>query len=317
MALGSEAPQPRGMALRTRKLENVGVEVLDFDLTEPITDDLRTELGELWNEHAILLFRGQHIDARRQIEFSRIFGPLESHPLETTRSSEHPELFELVNGGPGDAFQTAFYHGREIVGRLDWHMDLHYTGRPNRGAVIRAVEIADADGETGFGDLAKAYAALPAALKQRIEGLEVVYRFTVQRRKMRFVDLEGYEPGPGSPTRPSDMGFPDFPDAAYPIVVTHPVTGVPVLEVVEQFLDRVVDPASAGMNDAEADALLHELVAHTRKPEFHYFHAWEPGDMVLWDNWRAMHCTRGTAPGVRRVINRTTIEGDATLGRAL
>jgi taurine dioxygenase len=39
--------------------------------------------------------------------------------------------------------------------------------------------------------------------------------------------------------------------------------------------------------------------------------------MVLWDNWRAMHCATGTPPGVARVIHRTTIMGDATLGRVL
>ena len=305
------------MSLRTRPLDNVGVEVLDLDASAPIDDSTKRELEALWNEHAILLFRGQDIDAGSQIEFSRIFGPLEKHPLEVTRSGEHPELFVLENGGAGDKFQTAFYDGEEIVGRLDWHMDLHYTARPNRGALIRAVVIAEEDGETGFGDLAKAYAALDDETKRRLEGLEVAYRFNMQRREMRFVDVAGYEPGPHSPKKPSDMGFPDFPDAVYPAVVTHPVTGVPVLEIVEQFLDRVIEPERAGMSDDEADALLRRLVAHTRKPEFHYFHAWRPGDMVLWDNWRAMHCTRGTKPGVKRLINRTTIEGDVTLGRQL
>lgn len=305
------------MTLRTRPLDNVGVEVFGFDIRDPITDAMKSELGSLWNEHAILLFRGQEIDAGRQIEFSRIFGPLEMHPLEVKRSGAHPELFELVNGGPGDKFQTAFYDGEEIVGRLDWHMDLHYTGRPNRGALLRAVHIADEDGETGFGDLAKAYDALDDDTKHRLENLEVAYRFTVQRRKMRFVDLSGYEPGPDSPKTPADIGFPEFDDAIYPAVVTHPVTGRKVLEIAEQFLDRVVDPERAGMSDDEADALLRQLVEHTRKPEFHYIHEWRPGDMVLWDNWRAMHCTRGTRPGAKRIINRTTIEGDVTLGRQL
>ncbi len=305
------------MSLRTRHLENVGVEVSGFDINRPITAGMKAELASLWNEHAILVFRGQDIDAAKQIEFSRIFGTLEKHPLETKRSSEYPELFVLENGGDGDRFQTAFYDGEEIVGRLDWHMDLHYTARPNRGALLRAVHIAEEDGETGFGDLAKAYDALDPETQRRLEGLEVAYRFTVQRREMRFVDLAGYEPGPHSPKKPADMGFPDFPDAIYPAVVTHPVSGRKVLEVVEQFLHRVVDPEKAGMSDDEADDLLRRLVAHTRKPDFHYFHDWRPGDMVLWDNWRAMHCTMGTRPGVRRLINRTTIEGDVTLGRQL
>ena len=107
------------------------------------------------------------------------------------------------------------------------------------------------------------------------------------------------------------------PDAAYPAVVEHPVTGRKVLEVVEQFLDRIVEPQKAGLTPDEADDLLRRLIAHTRRPEFHYFHKWEPGDMILWDNWRVMHCTTGTKPGVKRVINRTTIEGDAQLGRQL
>ena len=89
------------------------------------------------------------------------------------------------------------------------------------------------------------------------------------------------------------------------------------IEIVEQFLDRVIEPEKAGLSEEEADALLRRLVAHTRKPEFHYFHSWRAGDMVLWDNWRAMHCTKGTKPGVKRLINRTTIAGDVMLGRQL
>ena len=147
------------MSLTTRRLENVGVEVLDFDINEPLTDSIKADLNSLWNEHAILLFRGQDIDPHKQIEFSRTFGPLEKHPLAVNRSDEFPELFVLENGGPNDKFQTAFYDGNEMVGRLDWHMDLHYTGRPNRGALLRAVHVAEDDGETGFGDLAIAYDA--------------------------------------------------------------------------------------------------------------------------------------------------------------
>jgi taurine dioxygenase len=305
------------MSLEAKPLGNVGAEILGFDIAKPITEATKAELKSLWYEHAILLFRGQDIDPGKQIEFSRIFGPLEKHPLEVTRSDEYPELFVLENGGERDSFNTAYYEGEAIVGRLDWHMDLHYTSRPNHGALLRAVHIAGEGGLTGFGDLALAYDALDAATQEQIAKIEIAYRFNMQRREMRFVDVTGYEPGPHSPKKPADIGFPDFPDAIYPAVVEHPITGRKVLEVVEQFLDRVVEPEKAGLTPEEADALLHRLVAHTRRPEFHYFHEWAPGDMVLWDNWRAMHCTTGTKPGVKRVINRTTIEGDVQLGREL
>ena len=305
------------MSFDIKPLDNVGVEVIGFDINASITDAIKDELKSLWYEHAILVFRGQQISPQQQIAFSRIFGPLEMYPLKVKTSEQYPELFVLENGGDQDAYQTATYNGQVLVGKLDWHMDLHYTAKPNHGALLLAKVVAEEDGLTGFGDLAKAYDALDEHTKQQIAGIEVAYQFNMQRRDMRFVELEGYEPGPMLPKKPADVGFPDFPDAVYPAVVTHPVSGRKVLEIVEQFLDRVIDPQRVGMSDQQADQLLRKLVEHTRKPEFHYWHHWQPGDMVLWDNWRAMHCTSGTKPGIKRVINRTTIAGDVMLGRQL
>lgn len=305
------------MTLQIKPLANVGVEVAGFDIDRELDRATRDELTSLWNEHGILLFRGQDVTPEKQIAFSRHFGPLEMHPLKATTSAEHPELFTLETDAEKDEANLAYYDGQAIVGRLDWHIDLHYTGAPNRGALLRAVHCASDDGMTGFGDLALAYDALDAQTKAQLEGLEVTYAFSMQRRHMRFVRLEGYEPGPFSPTKPSDIRFPNFPEVAYPAVVRHPVTGRRVLGIVEQFLERIVAPHRAGLCNDEAVELLQRLVEHTRKPEFHYFHRWEPGDMILWDNWRAMHCATGTRPGVRRLIHRTTIMGDAKLGRVV
>ena len=305
------------MTLSVKPLQHIGVEVSGLDITQPWSDALESELRELWYEHGMLLFRDQEITPEHQIRFSRIFGPLALHPLKTKTSEQYPELFVLENGDEKDKSMAAYYHGEAIVGRLDWHIDLHYTGCPNHGAVLTAVEVAKEDGETGFGDLAKAYDALDEETQALLEKLEVAYTFSMQRKHMRYVNLEGYEPGPNSPKKPSDVNFPDFADAVYPAVVTHPVSGRKVLEIVEQFLDRVITPQQAGLSNDEAIELLERLVAHTKKPEFTYFHQWRRGDMVLWDNWRVMHCTTGTRPGVRRVVNRTTIEGKTQLGRTL
>jgi len=305
------------MTLIVKPLDNIGVEIQGFDITQPMDEALQQQLRDLWYEYGVLVFRNQVITPERQIEFSRIFGPLELHPLKATLSDDYPELFELESGGDKDKSMTASYKGETIVGRLDWHMDLHYTGKPNHGAVLTAVEVAGEGGLTGFGDLAKAYDALDADTKALLDKLEVAYAFSMQRRHMRYVDLDGYEPGPHSPKKPSDVNFPDFPESVYPAAMTHPITGIKVLGIVEQFLDRVVTPHNAGLSNDEAIELLERLVAHTRDPQFHYFHQWQPGDMVLWDNWRAMHCATGTPVGVRRRINRTTIQGDVQLGRVL
>ena len=303
------------MALEIVPLENVGVEVRGFDLSRPLDEDTRKALVSIWNEHGIVLFREQQLSPETQIEFSRIFGELELHPLAATTSREYPELFMLANEPEKEKYLTARYDGQELAGKLDWHMDLHYTGKPNRGALLRSVVCAGEGGLTGFGDLAKAWDALDTGTRDLLQRIEVTYAFSMQRRHMRFVGLDGYEPGPYSPGKPSDMGYPNFPEVAYPAVVTHPVTGRQVLEICEQFLERIVAPHRAGLSNDEAVDLLQRLVEHTRKSEFHYFHQWRPGDMVLWDNWRAMHCATGVRPGTQRVIHRTTIAGDVALGR--
>jgi taurine dioxygenase len=187
-----------------------------------------------------------------------------------------------------------------------------YTAKPNRGAVLRAIVLPSQGGHTGFADQQLAYDALSPSTKAQIDDLKVVYRFEVNLFNMPFLDTRGYDPGPNGPKSPADLGFPDFPDALYPLVLTHPVTGRRSLNVCPMFMERVYE-----YDREEGDALLRELVTHVTSPSFSYLHHWEEGDMVLWDNWRMMHCASGIHPGDQRVIYRTTIAGDSVLGTQL
>jgi taurine dioxygenase len=83
-----------------------------------------------------------------------------------------------------------------------------------------------------------------------------------------------------------------------------------VINVSPWFADGIL-----GMENEEGDALLREVISHLVKPERSYFHKWVPGEMVLWDNWRMLHCATGTPPGMKRHMRRTTIFGDYALGR--
>lgn len=300
------------MALEISPLcENFGVIVSGIDFNVPVTEADRKQLYELWLEHGILLIRGTNVSPEAQIAFSKLFGELEAHPLKAIRSEKYPELMEL-NSDDTRTNPVAHWDGEPVIGRLPWHKDLIYTTKPNRGAILRAVILPEHDGETGFGDQAKAYDALSNEMKARIDTLEVVYRFEVNFKAMPFLDSSGYQPGPGSPKKPSDVGFPDFPDSLYPLVFVHPETGRKSLNVCPMFMDHLHN-----VDKSEGDALLSELVAHVTKPEFTYLHSWREGDMMLWDNWRLMHSAPGIRPGEHRLIHRTTILGDKVLGKTL
>ena len=129
--------------------------------------------------------------------------------------------------------------GEPLVARFDWHVDLIYTGKPNHGAVLPAVRVPDNEGMTGFGDRALAYDRLDSKTQALLSDLEVAYHFVQNQGQMRFCDNVKFEPGPNLPKSVEEAGVPDFPDAAYPAVGTHPVSGRKVLQIVPFFLNRV------------------------------------------------------------------------------
>ena len=66
------------------------------------------------------------------------------------------------------------------------------------------------------------------------------------------------------------------------------------------------DYAFYGGHDSSIDEILAKV-----QP---YFHAWKPTDMLIWDNWRMLHCVSGHDPQQPRRMQRTTIKGDYGLG---
>jgi taurine dioxygenase len=295
------------MNFETKRLDGgVGVEVVGLDLSRPIDESTRRELGDLWLDAGILLFRGIGTSTERQLALSRCFGELEVHPVESIRLPGNDEVITLSNKGDS---RQALYHfdGEAIVGRILWHTDLIYTTTPNRGALLRMVEKPELGGETGWIDTAAAYDALPQATKERIDGLEARFDFVADQSQMRF--------GKPSSVEVVDLGtleFPEFPDVAHPLVWVHPESGRKSLSLSPvQLIDMV------GMDRAQGDPILEELIDHTTDGRFSYIHDWEVDDMVLWDNWRTMHYAFGTPPGQVRVVHRTTIKGERQTGRLL
>ena len=138
-----------------------------------------------------------------------------------------------------------------------------------------------------------AYDALSDAMKQRIDGLRAIHAYDTQRARNR-------------PSARTPQEIAETPDVEHPLVRTHPDNGRKALYLNFNRLDRIV-----GMDRAGSDALLDELAAHTRKPEFHYAHKWAVGDAVIWDNRATMHRVDVDYPmGETRVMQRVLIEGD-------
>lgn len=282
----------------------VGAEIVGLDLAAPIEEATRQALYETWVEAGILVFRGIGTSAERHLALSRCFGVLEVHPVATLHVVGHPEIITLNNIGDTEPM-IHFFDDVPIADRSGWHTDTIFTTAPCRGGLLRMVQKSREGGETGFIDTAAAYDALPQSMKDRIEPLEARFDFVVDLCDMRFGRFENLRHG--------DLGsveFPEMPSVIHKLVWTHPESGRKSLNLSPLHLKEIV-----GMPRDEGDPILEALVDHTLSGPFEYEHAWEEGDMVLWDNWRTMHRALGIPPDCQREIQRTTINSERVIGR--
>ncbi len=275
--------------VRTRRLSHAfGVEVLGVDLRETLPDATIATLRGLWNDHGIVLFRGQDITVDQHLAFSRRFGTLDRHDtLKPFRHAENPELLVLstipVDGKPSAS---------ENVGR-HWHSDLSYTTRPPLGSLFHAQILPEIGGDTLFASMGAAYDALSAKLRSIIDGLEAVHDY------MGVENMKKRDPALVAELRKAN------PPVAQPLVRVHEESGRKCLYLSEQMTKVIV-----GMSERESAPLLRFLFEHSVDPLFTYRHQWARHDLLMWDNRSTMHLALSDfAPGAHRYCVRSTIVG--------
>lgn len=267
-------------------------------LARPVLgEDERTLLRAALADHGVLVLPGLAPDPAAHVKLTRVFGDPDIHPIESIRLEGVPEIIDLQVRVPED---LSAEDADVVVGRLAWHSDLTYTAEPSRGALLCAAEVPPEGGETGFIDTVTVYEALPQAMKDRIRGLEVVHAFTELPSSARKAVADD---GAGS--------VPEFDAVVHPIAHRHPETGRIALNVSPLFAQAIV-----GMAEDEGQELLAELQDFATADRFTYFHRWQVGDLVVWDNWRTMHAATGHKRRHGRRMLRTTIRGGALTAAA-
>ena len=270
----------------------LGAEVLGLDLSRPLADDDFARIHRAHLDHHVLVFRDLRITPQQQVDFSRRFGPLQIHVLRQFQLRGHPEILVVSNikenGQPIGLGDAGHY----------WHSDLSYNELPSLGSMLHAQELPSEGGDTLFANQHLAWERLPAALKNTVAGLKAEHHYLA-----KYAELQQRNPWRPNLT-PEQIA--EVKPVVHPVVRTHPETGRKALFVSEHFTTRIVD-----VPEDESRALLDELFRLTTLPELVYRHAWQPHDMVFWDNRSVTHLAAGCPDHLRRRLNRTTIEGDA------
>jgi taurine dioxygenase len=96
------------------------------------------------------------------------------------------------------------------------------------------------------------------------------------------------------------------------MVRVHPENGRKAL-----YLNPVRIEAIEGMDEAQALALVHELMQHATQDKYEYRHQWRYGDWVLWDNRSVMHQANADYDmNERRYLYRLMLTGEVPIPAA-
>ena len=278
--------QPSGAAL--------GAVISGVDLSRDIDDETFRQIVDALHQHEVIVFRDQKLSPEQHIAFSRRFGELEAHVRQDRCRPGYPEIFVvsnvIENGKPIGSQDAGFF----------WHSDLCYAEKPSRASLFYAREVPVKDGEplgdTLFASMTAAYDALPDSTKQKLAHRRAINSY-----------IAGYSRDRKSGPRPQLTAEQKAktPDTAHPAVRTHPYTGRKCLFLNEGYTTGIVD-----MEPAESSALLQELFAHLKSPQFVYRHKWRAGDLLIWDNCATQHrAVLDYELPLRRVMERTTLCG--------
>jgi len=278
----------------TMAIENLeaalGAIVRGIDLSRPLAADEVRTLEHVWRERLVVVLRGQRLSDPQLIAFSRQFGELDPpgpNPYGEPFIREHPELNVISN-----VVENGKPIGNLGDGEAVWHADMTYVEVPPKAAVLYALEVPPSGGNTYFANMFAAFDALPAGLKAAAQGRIAVHDGSTNSAGML---RKGYK-------KVTDVR--EVEGARHPLVRTDPRTGRKAL-----FLGRRPNSYVIGLAVPESEALLDALWAHATKPQFAMCHAWQVGDVLMWNNLCVLHRRDPFDASSRRVMHRSQIKG--------
>ncbi len=266
----------------------VGARVTGVDLRRPIEPSVADELRAAFARHAVLCVPAQTLEADHQADFAAVFGPVDAgdRRLDDPNEEQSRRGVMYVSNIREDGKPI----GVLPDGEMHFHSDGMHRDRPYRATTLYAIKVPSHGGNTLFSSQAAAYEALPADMKRRLDGLQGRHVFNYNkttRAEMR--------------TDPNETAF-----AIHPLVRTHPDSGRKSL-----YLSRLMTHNIVGMEGAEGEALLLELIDHCERPDFVYSHKWTPKDLVIWDNRCVNHARTDFPADEPRLLRRYTVSEPA------
>ena len=267
---------------------HMAVAVEGIDLNHPPAPETQRALLDALHQNLVLCIRGQQLAPLAFRNAMARFGT----PVKRLQLAATPECDEVSIISSED--RDVLGDGKKLVNGASWHTDDSFMREPCSLTMLHGVVVPSRGGDTQFLNMYAVYEALSPAMKARIDGLRVIHKYQSSRQTNRV-----------SQRPSSEMAA--MPEAIHPLVRTHPETGRKALYLNANRMEQIV-----GMERAESDRLLDQLIAHAIEPRFQYRHVWRQGDVVIWDNRCTMHKANADYPeDEQRLMHRVVVAGTA------
>ena len=264
-----------------------GAFVRGLDLTEPLGTDTVAAIRAAWLEHHVLVFPDQPVSDDDLERYTLNFGPF-----------GHDPFFDPIDGRTNIAAIHRLPDEQAPLFADNWHADWTFQEFPPDGTCLASRIIPPTGGDTLYANQVAALAAMPAELREKIDGLTAIHS---ARTAYAPDGVYGDDDGEDRSMRivPSDEAYKT---QTHPLIRPNRESGA---EAVYSTLGYII--GIEGMESDEAIPLLIELNQWQTRDEFVYTHTWEPDMLVMWDNRCVLHKATGGFEGHERLLHRTTI----------
>lgn len=271
-----------------------GARVRGVDLTSPLSDDEVAAIRAAWLDHHVLVFPDQPVSDDDLERFTLYFGPF-----------GHDPFFEAIDGREHIAAIHRLPDEQAPLFAESWHADWTFQAFPPDGTCLASKVVPPSGGDTLYANQVAALAAMPAALRAKIDG-----KIAVHSARTAYAPDGMYGEADGD-DRSMRIVVSDeaYDTQTHPLIRVHPESGV---EVIYSTFGYIV--GIEGMPDDEAAELLIELYKWQTRDEFVYRHVWEPNMVTMWDNRCVLHRATGGFEGFERLLHRTTIGYNPNVG---
>jgi taurine dioxygenase len=226
---------------------HTGAEIRGLDLRQPIDADTRAALNRAFADHHVLVVRDQQYEPGDFRQAVQLWGELQPHDKKEMHVPGFPEMYYVSN--------QEFLGTKRLIPGETFHTDHSNHPAPPKATILYPVDLPTSGGDTQYVNMHLAYDALPAAMKQKIDGLKAVH-----------VYLSKYSPRALKPlTEDSLKTLP--PPGIHPLVRVHPENRRKAL-----FLNPVRIESIVGMPDDEALDLVARLMEHATQKKYEYRH---------------------------------------------